>query len=326
VRGAGVTESNGTTSKEKSGGQFLSDDEILGNAFVFILAGHETTANSIHFSMLELAMSPSTQRRLQASLDDIFGSRPVDDWSYDTDLPKLFGSMTGAILNEELRLMPPVLHIPKMTTTTSPQSFTLNGKKVVLPANTYIGLSTIAAHRNPNFWPTVGPPKRAGKPNDLDDFIPERWLVDSSKTMPPPGDTSQESIHAQENESEEVGGPQGGDTSPSLFRPQRGAYIPFSEGYRACLGRRFAQVEVVAVLAVIFSRYSVELDVGATASDEELHKMSKEERRSIWERTKNRTRNLIDTGCSSIITFQLRDGKVPIRLVPRGQEMFDYSD
>src|SRR5205823_98519 len=46
VRGSGITESNGATSKLKIGGQLLSDDEILGNAFVFILAGHETTANS----------------------------------------------------------------------------------------------------------------------------------------------------------------------------------------------------------------------------------------------------------------------------------------
>ena len=34
----------------------LTEDDILGNAFIFILAGHETTANSIHFSMIYLAV------------------------------------------------------------------------------------------------------------------------------------------------------------------------------------------------------------------------------------------------------------------------------
>src|SRR5205814_9303700 len=106
---------------------------------------------------------------------------PISDWSYDTAFPKPFGGMTGAVLNEELRLIPPALHIPK-TTGSSPQSLMINGKEVVIPANVHISLNCIAAHRNPSFWPTMGPPKRAGKLNDLDDFVPERWLVDSSKS------------------------------------------------------------------------------------------------------------------------------------------------
>ena len=68
VRGAGIDSS-------KSGGQLLADDEILGNAFVFILAGHETTANTLHFALLQLAMNPGPQRRLQADLDATLGPR-----------------------------------------------------------------------------------------------------------------------------------------------------------------------------------------------------------------------------------------------------------
>jgi cytochrome P450 len=43
----------------------LSKVEILGNSFVLFLAGHETTANSIHFSLIYLAMNPSFQSKLQ---------------------------------------------------------------------------------------------------------------------------------------------------------------------------------------------------------------------------------------------------------------------
>lgn len=43
----------------------LSQEEIIGNSFVLFLAGHETAANTIHFSMLFLALKPEIQRKLQ---------------------------------------------------------------------------------------------------------------------------------------------------------------------------------------------------------------------------------------------------------------------
>ena len=36
--------------------------------------------------------------------------------------------------------------------------------------------------------------------------------------------------------------------------------MAFSEGARACLGKKFAQVEFVAVIAAIFSKFRVELE------------------------------------------------------------------
>ena len=72
----------------------LTDDEILGNAFVFILAGHETAANTIHYSLLYLALHTQSQRRLQAELTaGGFVDKPVEEWDYEHDLPKLFGGM-----------------------------------------------------------------------------------------------------------------------------------------------------------------------------------------------------------------------------------------
>lgn len=52
---------------------------------------------------------------------------------------------------------------------------------------------------------------------------------------------------------------------PETFRPSRflekdwprDAFFPFSGGSRACLGRRFAEVEAVAVLVMFISRYTV---------------------------------------------------------------------
>lgn len=99
IKGAGITseslnENHQSDSGKASQGaskQLLTEDEILGNAFVFILAGHETAANTIHFSILYLAMHMASQRRLQQDLDAILGEKPVSEWNYDVEVPKLFG-------------------------------------------------------------------------------------------------------------------------------------------------------------------------------------------------------------------------------------------
>ena len=44
--------------------QTLSDSDIFGNAFVFMLAGHETIANALHFPLVLLALNWKIQRRL----------------------------------------------------------------------------------------------------------------------------------------------------------------------------------------------------------------------------------------------------------------------
>jgi len=49
--------------------QTLSDSDIFGNAFVLMLAGHETTTNALHFSLVLLALNWNTQKRLQEDID-----------------------------------------------------------------------------------------------------------------------------------------------------------------------------------------------------------------------------------------------------------------
>ncbi len=103
IKGANVT-SDPTT-------QTLTDREMMGNAFVFLMAGHETAANSIYFCLVCLALHVASQRRLQCDLDSIFHGTPPESWDYDRDFPKLFNSMAGAVLNEELRLFAPIKYV-----------------------------------------------------------------------------------------------------------------------------------------------------------------------------------------------------------------------
>ncbi|KAL8931609.1 MAG: hypothetical protein Q9216_007141, partial [Gyalolechia sp. 2 TL-2023] len=288
---------NGTSSPDKAPSKpALSDAEIKGNAFIFLLAGHETAANSIHFSCVYLALHPASQRRLQASLDHIFGSRPISDWDYERDFNTLFGSMAGAVLAEELRLIPPVAGIPKCVPGNSPpQPLTVDGKEFHIPPGTYISLVSTAAHRNPKAWPACPPssssdpdhPTTSNTDTDLEEFKPERWLLRSMDEKPDRELNEAAAAATTTHHTEDAPNTATGtNVSSNLHRPARGAYIPFSDGYRACLGRRFAQTEVLAVLAVIFKYYSVELAVDGHASDEEVAGMGEAERKVVWEKVR----------------------------------------
>lgn len=323
VSGAGI---KANQDPEKADAQLLTDSEILGNAFVFILAGHETTANTLHFAMLYLAMNWSTQEMLQKDLDGIFGDRTIDQWDYEQDMPKLFGGMCAAVMNEELRLIPPVVAIPKCTLKGSPQPLTISGRRVIIPERSSISLITVASHRNPKYWPTLCGPdaSEAEIEQDLASWKPQRWIVDPSKKSTPAAVKQQHTQQYSDSE-DDIGGPQSADTSSHLLNPERGAFIPFSEGYRACLGRRFAQIEVLAVLAAIFREYSVELDLDKYASEEEIAAMDDTLKRQTWDKAKDTAEGLLRHGMMTIITIQMRAGKVPIKFIKRGSEKYKYN-
>ncbi|KAL2431202.1 Cytochrome P450 monooxygenase [Exophiala dermatitidis] len=320
----------GQVFSEKSKDVTLTDSEILGNMFVLILAGHETAANSIHFSLVYLALYPKSQRAVQKDLDRVFQGRPPSEWDYERDLPALFGGMVGAVLAEELRLVPPVVGIPKSTWGVSDQPITIDGKPCTVPSGTYISLCSSNVQRNPRYWPAGKPTLPGGKPvhplsnidNDLEEFRPERWLLDEEGEVRTTTSASGTDMPTEAVTADDLAVNEAADTSDRMYRPPRGAYIPFSDGYRACLGRRFAQVEVLATLAVILQNYSVELAVDQWASDDEVIAMDEDARVEVWQKAAERARDLMLNGLSVIISLQMRKGHVGMRFVPRGNERF----
>ncbi|KAK6517718.1 hypothetical protein TWF506_004900 [Arthrobotrys conoides] len=288
--------------------QALTDSEILGNAFVFLLAGHETSAGSLHYVLILLALHPDSQRHMQKDIDRIFGDRPVDEWDYNKDITAMQTSMLGAVMQEELRVVPPVVNIPKQVSDDSDQVVMYQGKQTVWPKGAVISLSALALQRNPKYWPSTGPSKVTGEDNDLADFVPERWFIKNN-------------VNGEEAGIDASAAAAGKDTG-RLFYPLKGSYIPFSDGPRSCLGKRFAQVEIMILLAMIFKNYSVELAVDEAADDEAVEKMDDKERIALYEQQRVTARSTMKN-CSEIgITIRIKNGYVPIRLVPRGKERF----
>jgi cytochrome P450 len=288
----------------------LSQEEIRGNAFIMLVAGHETTANAIHFILLELANNPGSQRRLQKDIDEIFEGKDPSVWDYDTLINPMMASMLGACMNETLRMTPAVVEIPKKVPSDQDQIIAIDGKSHLIPRNTIVSLVAVSVHRNPRYWPGRPSQLHAGE-DDVNDWVPERWYRKTTRS------TESESTSP---ENEDLGGYKGPDTSAQLFRPERGSYIPFSDGPRSCLGRRIAQVEIIAALAVIFRDYSLELAVDEWASDEELEKMDSEGKRNIYTKAQTVSRERI-MGATSMLTLKINDD-VPVRLVRRGHERF----
>ncbi|EJD40936.1 cytochrome P450 [Auricularia subglabra TFB-10046 SS5] len=197
-------------------GDRLSDDEVLAHMFVFVLAGHETTANALSYAIINLALQQDAQAWFLEQLDEQLAAcnaGPVQDWDYSA----IFGNLPAVIclMNETLRLYPTVAGVPKWSADAS-VALHWDGRKCVVPPKTPIVFNTIALHRSPALWG-----------EDVSQFRPQRWMEK---------------------------------------QPRKGQFMAFSEGARACLGKKFAQVEFVAVITALFARYRVEIDCGPRES------------------------------------------------------------
>lgn len=115
----------------------ISPAAVFWNVFVFIMAGYETSANTLAAAMTLLACRPDLQRHLQADIDRILGDRPSSNWSYHAHFPQLLDGYLGAVLNETLRLYSILPFVPK-TTRERPQPFSANGRGYVVPAGILI--------------------------------------------------------------------------------------------------------------------------------------------------------------------------------------------
>lgn len=67
----------------------LTVDEILGNIFSINFAGHDTTANTLAFSMLLLAAHPECQEWVAEELQEFTKELDSGDWDYSVLFPKL---------------------------------------------------------------------------------------------------------------------------------------------------------------------------------------------------------------------------------------------
>lgn len=105
----------------------ISPAAVLMKIFVFIMAGYETSANTLTYTTALLACRPVFQKALHVDLDKILGERPLNSWSFDIDFPPILNEDVGAIMKETLRLYIVLLFFPK-TIRETPRCFSSNGR------------------------------------------------------------------------------------------------------------------------------------------------------------------------------------------------------
>jgi len=173
--------------------------DLLGNIFVFLFAGHETTASALSFAIALLATHPEEQEELYQHVRSVVPEGRLPTYQ---DVPQL--TRVLAVINETLRLFPPASLIMKEAAEDCVIPTDSGESLPVLKGTTLIPMIN-AMHHNPKYWP------------DPYEFRPSRFLGDYNKD----------------------------------------AFIPFSAGARVCIGRRFSEIEQIAVLSVIVLHYKI---------------------------------------------------------------------
>lgn len=80
-------------------------------------------------------------------------------------------------------------------------------------------------------------------------------------------------------------------------------------------------MEVMAILAVIFQKYSVELAVDEWATDDEVDRMTVEQKKELYKKAQQKARKTLRSA-STRITLRLQNGFVPVRFMRKGEERF----
>jgi cytochrome P450 len=170
------------------------------------------------------------------------------------------------------------------------QPITFEGRTYVIPQGTRISINGTGVHSNPEVWgddakewepsrwiieggdsnaPLITPqPSRAPSPmrrrsSDIfekdSDYPPSPrapllspFAAPQQSCQPRPSLSRSSSIYSATSS--------GTTSAQGLVKPAKGTFLPFSEGSRACSGKKFATVEFVAVLFALFREHRVELE------------------------------------------------------------------
>ena len=141
-------------------GAAMDDERLIDNLLTLLLAGHETTAKALTWTLYLLACAPQWQDRVRDEIRSVIG-----DQSITPDLVDRL-DLTERVLKEAMRLYPPVPVIARRPV----HDITLGGQDI--PAGTQVVIPMYCVHRHRALW------------SDPDEFQPDRFLPENARKIP----------------------------------------------------------------------------------------------------------------------------------------------
>ncbi|KAL4006046.1 hypothetical protein ACER0C_005759 [Sarotherodon galilaeus] len=152
-------EIGGNNQETQPSGSMMTEDEIVGQAFVFLLAGYETSSNTLAFTCYLLALHPERQLKVQKEVDDFYTRHDSPDYTNVQELKYL-----DMVICEALRLYPPGFR-------EIDHDCVVNGQQ--LPKGAILEIPAGFLHYDPEHWP------------EPEKFIPERFTPEAKASRHP---------------------------------------------------------------------------------------------------------------------------------------------
>ncbi|MDH5368619.1 MAG: cytochrome P450 [Gammaproteobacteria bacterium] len=143
--------------KDKESGESMTDGEIIDEVMTLIIAGHETSANTLNWAWYELSQNSMEEKILHEEVDKVV--------SCDIPTFEETGQLhfSRQVIEEALRLYPPVWLFSR----TAIADDQVGGYDI--PAGTNIFFTPYYLHRHPKYW------------DQPDSFKPERFTPEAVK-------------------------------------------------------------------------------------------------------------------------------------------------
>ena len=132
----------------------LSDEEVVAQSVVFLLAGYETSSNTLAFTLYYLVVNPEMQEKLRTQIREALETNAKKGCLYD--IVKNIDYL-DCVIKESQRLCPSAVHVNRECH----QDFDLSG--IHIPAGTEVVIPIYALHHDPDAW------------KDPEKFDPERF-------------------------------------------------------------------------------------------------------------------------------------------------------
>lgn len=147
-------------------GSAMSEQQLLDEILILFVAGHETTSNSLTFTMELLARNPAVQERLFTEILKAGNHAPVDAFAKaqpkqnhaESDILDFIKSQSYAkqVIEESMRLYPPAYFVDRVNY----EADSFDGMEI--PKGSNLLFSIIEIHKHTDFWeqPDIFDPDR----------------------------------------------------------------------------------------------------------------------------------------------------------------------